>query len=376
MKTLLIKNGKIIIDTLNEVVFDGDLLIEKGRIKRIDKNINDNVDQIIDAKGNYVCPGFIDIHTHCYPVGVYGLTPDVLGVERYSSTIVDAGTSGSLTFEDFKNNYIDKAKTKVFALINLSKEGLKYGHELDDLDKLDPNGVIELVKKYPDIIVGLKARASKSVVGDLDILPIKNSADLAHQLKVPLMVHIGNYPPALSDVLNLLEKGDLITHSFHGKANGLIQNGNIIKEAILARNRGVYFDIGHGQDSFSFNTYLNAKDLGFYTDSISTDLHKSSINGPVYSLIECVNKIINMNESLFKAIDKVTRVPAHIFKLKELGELKLGYIGDIFIFSYDDTNQEVIDSNKDTLILHSRINPIKLIISNNEESEVIVNKVE
>ena len=115
MKTLLIKNGKIIIDTLNEVVFDGDLLIEKGRIKRIDKNINDNVDQIIDAKGNYVCPGFIDIHTHCYPVGVYGLTPDVLGVERYSSTIVDAGTSGSLTFEDFKNNYIDKAKTKVFA---------------------------------------------------------------------------------------------------------------------------------------------------------------------------------------------------------------------------------------------------------------------
>ncbi len=40
-------------------------------------------------------PGFIDIHTHCYPKAFLGLDPDVLGLERGATAILDAGSSGA-----------------------------------------------------------------------------------------------------------------------------------------------------------------------------------------------------------------------------------------------------------------------------------------
>lgn len=371
MKTILIKNAKIFIDTEHDRLFTGDLLIKNGLIKEISRKIEMEADEVIDATGKYVSPGFIDIHTHCYPIGKLGMNPDELGVERWSSTIVDAGTSGANTFEDFKANHIDNAKTKVFALLNLSGDGLKEGHELDSLEKLESDKVRELVKKYPETIVGLKARASKSVVGKLGILPIKLTVELAYELNVPIMVHVGNYPPALTEVLDCLHKGDMITHAFHGKPGGLIQNGEILPEAIKARERGVLFDVGHGEESFSFNTYKKAKKLGFDCDSISSDLHTGNYQGPVFSQLLCVNKLLNCGNSLSKVIDLTTRRPAENLHLKGLGKLEVGTIGDVFIFDYIDANEIVKDSMGNTLRITKKIEPVKLIISKGEQSEIL-----
>ncbi len=372
MKSVLVKNGRLMVDTKNEHILDGDILVKNGVIEEISDHIDENKAQtVIDAQKNFVSPGFIDIHTHCYPIGKLGMDPDTLGVQRWSSTIFDAGTAGPETFEDFKATYIDKAKTKVFSLLNLSKRGIEVGHELDSVDKLDPDGVRRLVKQYPDTIVGLKARASQSVVGKMGITPIRMTADLAHELGIPVLVHIGHYPPALTDVLDCLQKGDSITHAYHGKPGGLIQNGQILPEAIAARKRGVKFDVGHGEESFCFSTYQKALKLGFDCDTISSDLHKRNYNGPVYSNVLCVSKLINCGETLSLAVDKVTRAPAENFHLKKLGVLKKGYIGDVFIFRYADCNEDVLDSMGNKLHMYKKIEPMNLIISRGEESEVL-----
>lgn len=371
MNSVLIKNARIMIDTAHDRIFDGDLLIQNGRIQKIAEHIDQTCNEVIDAGNKFVSAGFIDIHTHCYPVGELGMDPDTIGIKRWSSTILDAGTAGTETFEDFKQNYIDKAKTKVFSLLNLSRRGIEVGHELNSMDKLDPDGVRRLVKKYPNTIVGLKARASQSVVGSMGIAPIRMTADLAHELHIPVLVHVGHYPPALTEVLDCLDRGDSITHAFHGKPGGLIQNDQILPEAVKARQRGVQFDIGHGEESFCFATYRKAVQLGFDCDTISSDLHARNYNGPVYSNVLCVSKLINCGETLSKAVDKVTRVPAETFHLKDLGVLKEGAVGDVFIFSFEDTDEEVLDSMGNKLRMRKKIVPQHLVISRGETSEIL-----
>lgn len=60
---ILIKNGYIL-DPASNREGNYDILIEGNKIKSVDKNIDEKVDKIIDAKGMYVMPGFIDLHVH------------------------------------------------------------------------------------------------------------------------------------------------------------------------------------------------------------------------------------------------------------------------------------------------------------------------
>ena len=72
--SLLIKNGHVI-DPEIKLDMVRDVLIQDDRIVRVDENISDAADEVIDANGMYVMPGFIDSHIH-YPqaeiIGMYG----------------------------------------------------------------------------------------------------------------------------------------------------------------------------------------------------------------------------------------------------------------------------------------------------------------
>ena len=58
---MLIKNA--LIATASEL-YKGDIYIKDGIIKEIGENLDIKDEEIIDAKGNYVIPGGIDVHTH------------------------------------------------------------------------------------------------------------------------------------------------------------------------------------------------------------------------------------------------------------------------------------------------------------------------
>ncbi|MDR0924696.1 MAG: D-aminoacylase, partial [Hungatella sp.] len=64
MRYILIKKG-LIYDGSGDMPFQGDILIEGGKIIEIAPDIEKEDAQRIDASGKAVTPGFIDIHRHC-----------------------------------------------------------------------------------------------------------------------------------------------------------------------------------------------------------------------------------------------------------------------------------------------------------------------
>lgn len=371
MLELLIKNGSLLSPVNGYHQEKMDILLRNGRIEKIASSIESENAEVIDASGYLVTPGLIDIHVHCYPKCSLGIEPDVLGIQRGATTIFDAGSSGAGNYEIFRNEYIDQCKTKVFTLLNVSKKGLAEPHELDALDKIDKEALKSIVEKYPDNIVGLKARASASVVGAMGFEPIRMAAEIAHEVKLPLMVHVGNYPPSLKDVLNVLDAGDIVTHAYHGKQGGILnEDGTIIDEALKARSRGVLFEIGHGVASFSFKTFKQAMTQKFDCDLISTDLHVENYNGPVYNLAAVLSKLLNCGETLEDVISKATSAPARHYKLKDLGELKEGFIGDVSIMKLEDCDTQVVDSIGEPLELKQRLTLVNTIYSRGDEIEI------
>lgn len=65
----LIKNGRVI-DPLNNVDEILDILIKDDKIVKISKNIDTNVDDIIDATDKWVVPALIDLHVHLRDPGL------------------------------------------------------------------------------------------------------------------------------------------------------------------------------------------------------------------------------------------------------------------------------------------------------------------
>ena len=347
MKTL-IKNGRLL-DIKNKFNREKlDILIENGIIKKIAENISEDNCKIIDIKNKIIAPGFIDIHVHCFPYNTaISSIPDDIGIKKGVTTIIDAGTAGADTIDEFYQRFIEKSKTRIFVNLNIASQGLKTLDELSNMDNINEEKIKKAIKKYPNIIVGLKERASGSVVKENGIKPIAEGKRIALKYGLPVMVHIGNAPPKIEEVLPLLNKGDIVTHCYHNKKTALVREGKIISEVKEAMKRGVLFDVGHGSVSLSFDTAAQGLVAGFECITISTDLYGRNMISPVGSLENTINKILYLGVPLEKCIEKVTNIPAEIFKLKKLGELKEGYIGDLTIFDIvENGSLELIDSVK------------------------------
>ena len=339
---MLIKNGVLIDKNNGFHLSRKDIRVEDGLIKEVaDDLLPYENEEIVDISGLVAAPGFTDIHTHVYHgKTAIGIDPDRVGVEQGVTAVVDAGTAGADTFEDFYERIIKKAKTRVYAFLNIASTGLLSLSELTDLSNIEFEKVKETVEKYKDVIVGIKARASSSVVGE----PIRIAKEIAKKLGLPIMVHIGNAPPKVEEVLNFMEKGDIITHCFHNKVNNLIREIGILPEAKAARERGVLFDVGHGNASFSFDTGAKGIADGFIPDFLSTDIYDKNIEKPVKSQITTLNKMLYLGLTLEDCINKLTREPAKALSLGETGEIKTGYRADFTIFELVDNYTELTDS--------------------------------
>lgn len=60
---ILLKNG-ILFDGNGTAPTEGDILLENSQIIKIERTISEKADQTIDVTGCFVCPGFIDAHSH------------------------------------------------------------------------------------------------------------------------------------------------------------------------------------------------------------------------------------------------------------------------------------------------------------------------
>lgn len=341
-----------------------DILVEDGVIKEIASVIKTDVNQISFGT-DYISAGWIDMHTHCFDkFETYGDQADLVGYRQGVCTVVDAGTAGCDTVDEFYQQAL-KANTRVYSLLNIACTGIFAQNELADINRLKMQGIKEACLKYPDFIRGIKARMSKSVIGNNGNQPLMFAKRVQEDLDLPLMVHIGSAPSILEDVIECLDKGDIITHTFNPKTNG-IKAGDEIKACVYqAIDKGIYLDLGHGTDSFAFDVAKLALSKNIKIDTISSDIYfRNRINGPVYDLATTMTKLLAVGYCLEEVIEKVTSTPAKIMKLKQLGSIEVGKLADFTIFKLKQEDIELIDSTKKVINYHQRIIPTKVIVKN------------
>lgn len=224
--------------------------------------------------------------------------------------------------------------------------------------------MLQAVVAYPEFIVGLKARISKSVVGDNGIQPLQHALELSEKTGLPLMVHIGSAPPDIREVLPLLQRNDVITHYLNGKSNNLFDKENRPLQVLIdAIERGVHLDVGHGTASFSFAVAEAAKQNGIDPDTISTDIYRGNrINGPVYSMANLLNKFLALGYSLEDTIARVTSRAAQWLERPELGEIRINNKANLTLFRVTDKKIELVDSEGERRVAQQTIQAIGVII--------------
>lgn len=352
---LLIIRGTVI-DPSSKLQEKQDVGVRDGKIVGLFKpgeiDSGASVKEIVDATDCFVTPGLIDIHTHVFEGGTeLGINADAVGIHQGVTTVVDAGSSGVDTFKDFLSKVVETNSTQVLAWINIARDGLHSGlSELGNIENLAPKETVNLIRQN-EIIRGIKVRMSGSVVKESGIKPLHIAKEAAREAHVPVLVHVGNAPPLLGDILDTLEKNDVVTHVFHGKPGGILDaQGGLIPQAWAALERGVLFDVGHGTSSFSFKTMMRAKELNVLPYSISTDIYQKNFNGPVYSLTMTMSKILALGFTLEQVIEATTWSPAKLLGLQDrIGTLQVGTTADITILRLYDEIMEFTDSEGMTL---------------------------
>ena len=94
---------------------------------------------------------------------------------------------------------------------------------------------------------------------------------------------------------------------------------------VASRGRGVLHDIGHGQGSFSWTVGELCAREGFWPDTISSDHHTGSTDGPAYDLTTVMSRLLHLGMPVHDIIKAVTVTPAvAIRKEKEIGSLSPG----------------------------------------------------
>jgi len=355
---LLIKGGRVIdpSQSLNAVL---DVGIGDGRIAQIAKNLDaTGCPDVRDFSGMYVCPGLIDLHGHWYEGGLYGVDP-LLCMNHGVTTAVDAGSTGYANFPEFRRTVLDRSLTDVFAFIHISFLGLHapFAEELLDLRYARPAETAAVIEKHRDRALGVKIRIG-SMTANHGIAALAKALEAARDAGVPLMVHVSRGAEE-KEILRLLRAGDILTHCFHGNGNRMIDE-MLLPEVREARERGVFFDVGHGCGSFSWETARKAFELHFYPDTLSTDLHRYSALEPLnVTLPQVMSKMLCLGMSLEDTVLKTTAIPARALGKDHLiGTLRPGSLADLLVFDFQTGDFEFTDTHLNVRRGSKRIVPI------------------
>jgi dihydroorotase len=362
---IAIENGQVI-DPECGTIEARTVAVEDGRIVEA---LSGPADETVDARGAYVAPGFVDLHTHVFSHDLFDhsrLEADRIGVAQGVACVVDAGSSGARTIDAFPE-LVRTQRTRVFAFINIGSPGfptLGGGHasrpELCDLE-----GTVRAFERHDDWLVGVKVLASQSHTGSFGLEAVKLARKAADLVSKPLMLHIGNAPPVIDDVLELLRPGDIVTHSYHGKIGGVLgYRDQVIPAFREAVERGVVVDLGHGRSSFSFRTCEQALAQGMPLHCISTDLHRGNLERYVVSLARTMSKIRTLGFSLLDVVKAVTVNPARAIRIDErgFGTLRAGAPAHLTIFEEVEDPWRVEDAVGDARDVPRRIDTLGVLV--------------
>ncbi|MDA1311941.1 MAG: amidohydrolase/deacetylase family metallohydrolase [Acidobacteria bacterium] len=351
----LLKGGHVI-DPKNDLSAPRDIAISGGKIVAVRENLpEDRAGKVVDVSGLYVTPGLIDLHAHVYAgTGIPGVLtgdssvyPDHFSFRSGCTTLVDVGSSGHRNFEDFKDRVIDGSKTRVLVLLNVAGGGMGVDGEDNPAD-MEPEKIAAMIKKYPEIIVGIKTAHYPGP----EWVSVERAVEAANLANVPVMVDFGGNHPDARPIgqlfLDKLRPGDIYTHMYSGLRVELTDEGKINPSMFEGRKRGIIFDVGHGGGSFTWRVAVPAYKEGFPPDTISTDLHTGSMNDAMKDMTNVMSKILNLGSSIEDVVRMSTWKPAEAIKRPELGHLSEGAIADVTVLRLDEGDFGFLDVKRIT----------------------------
>lgn len=352
---ILIRGGEVI-DPAQQLRGTRDVGISAGRISAVEPSLaGAEATTVIEAAGLLVVPGLVDLHVHVdrghTPLG---LDPDPLCPAGGVTTMLDTGSTGSGNFPGFRRDVIDRAETEVLALINLSCIGLAASSlgELLNRRYADVEGTVRTIREHAGVAVGVKIRAGGHIIGtgETGRANFLDAVRAARESGTWLMVHIGESPLPIPEMLEHMQPGDCITHCFKGGSERIVDPaGRVFDKVRAAAEQGVVFDVGHGSGSFQWEVAETCLEQGLPPTTISTDLHTKNIQGPVFDLPTTMSKFLHLGVPLEDVIAMATTRPARVLGLEhDRGTLAVGTTADVALLEQKSGSFLLTDSYRQT----------------------------
>ncbi|MDO1444954.1 amidohydrolase/deacetylase family metallohydrolase [Rhodocytophaga aerolata] len=363
--SIVIKGGHVI-DPKNNLNGVMDVAILDGKIAQVGKNIDTKgAAQVVNAKGMYVTPGLIDIHSHnffgtepnhAYSNGFNALPPDGFTFRNGVTTVVDCGGAGWRSFPTFKQNVIDNSKTRVLSFLNIVGEGMRGGAYEQNTQDMDAKMTALVAKQHKNYIVGVKVAHYEGP----EWTPVDRAVEAGNMANIPVIIDFGGSNPPLSIeelFMKHLRPGDIYTHAFGQLATreAIVDTASKKVKPFVweAQKRGIIFDVGYGGISFAFSQAVPALKNGFYPNTISTDIHTGSMNNAMKDMLTTMSKFLIMGMELQPVIQASTWNSAKAIKREELGHLSVGALADVAVltlrngkFGYFDYTGYKLEGNK------------------------------
>ncbi|WP_099867284.1 amidohydrolase/deacetylase family metallohydrolase [Pararhizobium haloflavum] len=359
---LVLTGGRVVdpsqsIDAVTDVGFaDGNVVAVEDGLAQLTNNVR-------DVTGKIVTPGIIDLHTHVYWGGTsLGIDAEEFARTSAVTTSIDTGSAGPGNFAGFRKHVIEPSETRILVYLHVSFAGI-YGFdpvvmvgESHDFRLMAPNHARRVIEENRDVIVGIKVRIGRHASGPQGIAPLDVALGLSDETGLPVMCHIDEPPPSYEAVVAKLRKGDVLTHCFRPFPNSPVRGDGTIKDEVLAaRERGVYFDIGHGMGSFSYRTARAMLAGGFPPDTISSDVHAFCLEGPAYDQLTTMSKFLGLGMPLDEVIARSTVKAAEAIDRPELGTFRKGAVGDASILSLVAGEHRLEDVEGEVLTVKERL---------------------
>jgi dihydroorotase len=351
---LIIKGGRVIDPSLR-INAIRDVAIAGGRIAAVEANIEGDAAEMIDARGRLVVPGLLDIHTHaardkegpamCLADGVTGW--------------VDAGSQGADHIAD-PVAVARSAPQQGRVLINIGRAGILPDGDTMDIRRADVAAAKDAIARNRDFIVGVKARLSRDVAGANDFEVLGRAQEVATSFNLPVMIHMGQTVSPLPRLINLLKRGDIVTHMFAPPPNSIIDdNGHILPEVLAARRRGVWFDVGNGRNGhLRWDTVDRVMQTGFWPDTLSTDWNTTSRTAGVIDFPNVMSKFLGFGMTLDQVVARATVNVSRVFPLfSDRGTLNVGAPADVAVLELREGMFEFVDNYENKRTGRQRLFP-------------------
>lgn len=318
-----------------------DVGIAEGRVVSVGSGLGPSL-QRIDASGNLVLPGLVDVHGHFFHgTGFPQMDPRHDLIPTGLTCAADAGSAGAANFTVFREYLIDDAPLHLYAWLNIEVLGLT-AHAYPRVRSLDlaiVEEAVDTIQANRDVIVGVKVLApSEGPQASDGPELVRRAVEAAAITGTRVLCHIDGGTDLVA-VLGLLRAGDIVSHCYQGHEPHLLdQHGRVRPQVWAARERGVLFDMCPGGGyHFAWAVAEAAAAEGFFPDLIGTDyVHLPPPDRP-FSITDCMSIMLGLGMPLPQVVEAVTAGPARAMdRGHRHGSLGIGGTADVTVLSLQD----------------------------------------